>query len=413
MKTKDFLLLESYIEEIQNRKDVKVNLNAINRLLERMFEEKFTCTIIKYDIMANNNFFGACVYPSKEVVDAMVNSILSEGSKVTEANKIWKSCKDWVIEIDGALLYDNHLKTSPEEVVAVILHEIGHTVYSNTIPQRLAKLIKLRLLKINYKSQQICKIPKVAKLFKIPVYGACQSKNFNYVSERAERDADRFVVKNGYGEELNSFITKLVSYGNNRLINRTDKDIDSDINAVVSWTVENIDSLEIRKTKLKQTLKTQSQVTRSEVLAKCYEEIRDQFVNDDTEKFESELMKESFFFERQCKRVVEESMKDFFDKGKVKKIKQVDIDILKVELQKVEKIDDKFYVLDEIYRLLNRIDVALRLIDEGKENLCPLSKNTYLNFQKQLFSLRDSVLALEIPEKQYGTFIKVPKGYEG
>ena len=414
MKTKDLLLLESYIEEIQLKENVKVNLNAINRLLQRLFDSKFTCSIIEHNPMSNDEFFGAYVYPSKDVINQIINSILEEGSKSVSVVELWKKCDEWTIEIDGALLYDNHLKASPAEVVAVLLHEIGHTVYANTIPQRLYKSIKMSTVKLTFRIKQICKIPKVSKIFQIPVLGACQSKNFRYVYDRPEMEADKLVVKMGYGEELNSFITKLVACSNNRIVNRTEKDVDYDVNTIVNWTVENISALEIRKTKLKQTLKTQADTTNSSMLKACYNDIMDEFVRDDVENFELNLMKEAYFFERSCNSVVEEGLKEFFDKfGKVKKIKPMEIDVIRIEIQKIKKIDDKFFVLDEIYSILNRIDVALQYIEEGKSNKCAQSKETYLAFQKELFEMRDQVLNMEIPETQYGVFVKMPKGYEG
>jgi hypothetical protein len=70
-------------------------------------------------------------------------------------------------------------------------------------------------------------------------------------------------------------------------------------------------------------------------------------------------------------------------------------------------------VLDLIYDKLDLVNAALDYIEQGKTDKVNQSKSTLTNFKNQLEKLRQTVLNTQVKEKQYGVFIKYPKGYEG
>jgi hypothetical protein len=113
-------------------------------------------------------------------------------------------------------------------------------------------------------------------------------------------------------------------------------------------------------------------------------------------------------------KILQESILDFFDSlGKVKKVNNSDIDILSIEVNKIENNDDKIYVLDLLYDKLDIINAALDYIDQGKTDKVSQSKQTLLSMKDRLEKLRQQILNMTIKDKQYGVFIKYPKGYEG
>jgi hypothetical protein len=87
--------------------------------------------------------------------------------------------------------------------------------------------------------------------------------------------------------------------------------------------------------------------------------------------------------------------------------------MLAIEVDKIENNDDKIYVLDLIYDKLDLVNAALDFIDKGKPDKVSQSKQTLLGFKKELETMRAQVLNLQVKDKQYGVFIKYPKGYEG
>ena len=116
-------------------------------------------------------------------------------------------------------------------------------------------------------------------------------------------------------------------------------------------------------------------------------------------------------------KIAKEAFMDFFDNfGKLKKITQQEIDVLKIETSKIDSIDDKIYILDSVYKKLNIIDNALQILDSKDKEMVSkvtVSKTTLDNQRKQLLDIRDSILNKNIVEKSYGLFVKYPKGYEG
>ena len=112
--------------------------------------------------------------------------------------------------------------------------------------------------------------------------------------------------------------------------------------------------------------------------------------------------------------MAQESFVEFVSNiGKLKKVKQSDLDIIRVEMDRIETLDDKYYVLDLIYDKLNVINLGLEYYANGNASRCSQSESTLKDYKKQLEEYRMKVLDMKIVDKQYGLFIKVPKGYEG
>ena len=424
-KTEDFLFLEKCCGEIKSKTKVDENLKRIERILKRIFDIDF-----KISISENNTkeFFGMNIYPDVSTIDLLVENILSEGSDTETVVKLWQQSSKWYLEIDSILLYDLSLNANPAEIVAITLHEIGHIIYSNTVPQRINKILRYKLLKLNYQMRQLISNEKIRKLFNITIVESCGSKNFRYINTKKERIADKFVLNYGYGESLNEFIDKLIRTNGNSLINRSDKELDNDITSIVNWSVNNIKELEFRKSNLRKALKVEIIKSPSEFTKKVVQDIYTSFFGEATDKYRellseqytgesrdlySELKAEQILIEH-CKRVTTEAFGKLFDNiGKVKKVSQSDIDILRVEVDKIETNDDKIYLLDRLYMHLELVNAALDMIRMGKEKKVTQSKSTLLSMQKQLEDIREEIIAMKIIDKEYGVFIRYPKGYQG
>ena len=110
-----------------------------------------------------------------------------------------------------------------------------------------------------------------------------------------------------------------------------------------------------------------------------------------------------------------EAANSVFDKnGKLKKVSQLDIDVLAVDAERIETHDDKIYLLDRIYDKLQILEAGIDYLESGdRQKVVKQSKNTLIDMKKQLEDLRKVVLSTRIIEKEYGVFIKYPKGYEG
>jgi len=426
-KSEDLLYIDKCFMSIKNKVAVAENLNKISLALKRIFDVNFTLKVVDN---TSNTFFGMNIYPTVSTMDIMVDSIINKKSSLNDILAIWEKNEDWYVEIDSLLLYDIGLNANPPEITSVLLHEIGHVVYANTIPQRLHKLIRFKIMKLNYQMKQLISTEKIRKLFNIAIIESCSSKNYDYIDNDVEKVADRFVLQYGYGEELNSFINKLIKTQGNSMVNRSDSDMDRDITTVVNWTVLNIKELEFRKKSLRRSLKVEILKNPSELSKKVIQDIYNSFFGEVTDKYRLLLSEQAGLSEDTYNelrtdqlldefvaRVLTEASNNIFDKkGKLKKITQNDIDILTVEAERIDTIDDKIYLLDKLYSQMELINMGLDYIEsneKGMKEKVLQSKSTLLSMKDQLNDLRSQILATKIIDRQMGIWLKMPKGYEG
>ncbi len=424
--TNDFLSIEKCFFKIKNKENIDENTRQIEIILKRIFDMDFKLHITQNN---TNEFFGMSVYPSESTMDKMIESILSKKSSSKELVELWKDNDTWYIEIDSILLYDMKLNANPSEIVAVMLHEIGHIVYSQTVPEKLNRILRYSVMKLNYQLKVLAANKKIRKLFNLAILETCNSKSFSFVSDkRRESIADKFVVKYGYGEALNSFITKLIASQGNSLVDKTESEKDNDVKIIVNWTINNIRELEFRKTELKHALKVEMLKTPSKVTRTTIQNIYTDFFGSVTDTYRmllseqytgesrdiySEMQAESNLY-RTVERVLTEAKGSMFSNiGKVKKIKQSDIDILYAESERIDTNDDKIYLLDKLYAMLDTVNYSLELIDEGKGNKVAVSKQTLLNQREQLEKIRSNIINTKILDKSYGLWVRYPRGYEG
>ena len=408
-KSQDFLLIEKCFSAIKNKESNTVNLNHISAIIKRSFGLTCNLSIVIND---TNQFFGMNIYPARDTITSMISSILSEKSHTDVVIELWNKNLEWFVEIDSILLYDRTLNANPAEITSVLLHEIGHIVYSNTIPQRVNNILRYQVMQTDYAVKKLCENNKIRKLFEIVIVEACSSKNFHYTNIHAERTADNFVVTMGYGNELDNFITKLISTNGNSLINRTDDDIDKDIKTIVIWSIDNITELEFRKTKLKHAIQTELYRNPSHFVKLIFNSIKQAFFGNDSETYKN-IVTEQITIDTKCK-IVSEAFLDWFDSvGIIKKISQIDIDMIFIEIDKIENNDDRIYVLDRIYDKMDLVNLALEFINKGDTSKVRQSKQTLIGMKTQLEKARNHIIQMPIKNKQYGVFIKYPKGYEG
>ena len=407
-KSQDFLLIEKCFSAIKDKVDIINNLSKISTIIKRSFDLTFNISIVEND---TNQFFGMNIYPTINTINLTIDAILTQKSHADVVVEIWNGNKEWFVEIDSIILYDKNLNANPAEITAVLLHEIGHVVYSNSIPQRVNSILRYQIMQTDYAVKKLCENNKIRKLFDLVIAEACSSKNFHYTNVQSERIADNFVVKMGYGTELDNFITKLIATKGNSLINRSSGEMDGDVKTIILWSVDNITELEFRKNKLKHAIQTELYRNPSHFIRVVFNSIKQAFFGMDVNTYKN-MVTEQFIIDTKLK-IVNESFLDWFDvAGNVKKISQIDIDMILIEVDKIQNNDDRIYVLDRIYDKLDLVNSSIDIINKGDITKVKQSKQTLINLKTQLEKTRERIIQMQIKEKQYGVFIKYPKGYE-
>jgi hypothetical protein len=420
-KTQDLIFIEQCFYDILNKDNTNNALKKISNAVNRMFDIKTTVTISKN---TTNEFFGMSVYPEMSDTQKIVSLIISN-AKISDVVEEWQKIDNWVIEIDSMSLYD--MKFNPQELTAMLLHEIGHVRYSSSIPVRLSKVFKTEYAMANYKIKSMMTDKRFASLFILPILDAVSSKKYNYVDDRREIEADKLVVSYGYGGILNDVFDKLMTTTASSYITKSDKDLDKETEVMTAWVINNLSSLEYRKTKLRQALVVQKMKSPSKYIKDSIDMIYKIFFVDDPD-LERMMSMESSTGVREdplCEMisdqnlikyknfVIKESVSNLFDGKKLKKIHQIDLDILRVEIDKISTNDDKIFLLDRINRYIEIINTGLEYYETERDRLVPQSKHQLKMYLEELEKMRSQVLYVKITDKQYGVFIKYPKGYEG
>lgn len=427
MKSKDLIgqdldLMATYFKDIKIGKNTNANIRGIERILGRAFDLN-----VKIQIVNNNTgkFFGMTVTPER--MDRILMAILEERSSREKLYEVWREEKNWVIEIDDLLLYDKNLNANPHEIVAVLLHELGHVVYSNEAVSRANRVIKMSLMEAGMKYKKVLSERKFSTLLQLPLYESCNTKRFKIRrdNDREEYIADKFVTNYGYGQYLVTFIEKLLKTHGNSLIDRPSSDMDSDVAVLVKWSVENVASLEFRKNKLKNSMKIEQRRTPSKVIKSIVTNINETiFGKDDGKDMVEDIMREQYLYE-ELDRLMEKAistdtkikhsgmLKSLINQKRLKKIEVKELDILEVEIDRIEYHDDKIYVLELVHEMIEKITHYLDLIESGQADRVPQSKQSLLSLYERVTEMRTRLIHLKIQNPTYGLFVKYPESYEG
>lgn len=415
--TADLERLEECFEDLKLGHNDHMALKQIKKILVRLFNQNFEVIICENK---TDKFFGMSVFPDEETCQKLIDCLILDKPHRQKVLDIWAENTNWMVEIDSILLRDKNLNANPSEMVAVLLHEIGHTIYANSVPSRLFKVIKFEMTNVRLMTRNLFKHKKFRTLFFPAIVSSCGFKMYKYLGDREEMEADKFVVKMGYGNHLNDFLNKLISTQGNELLERNEKDAEQEVRIMTLWSIENINELKSRKNKLKQQLNAQFLASSSQYVKNMLYAINKIFFKGDTTSKNKldEIMLETFLtreIDYTHKKAQEEVVKEFtiLPLNKVKKIDLSEIDYIAVQIEKMDNYDDKVYLLDLIHYHLEWINMGLDYIEQGKANKVSNTKTDLLQYKKQLEQMRQQIVKTKIPEKQYGLFVKYPKGYEG
>lgn len=419
-KKPSFLHIEDCIRNIQHQKNVEQNLHTIGKLLTREFSGMTRSNKEEVDfhvsIIDNNtgNLFGASVYPSETVMNKLVHMLTEERPTSEILGEVWQSSYYWDIELDSIILYDKNLKASPGEILAVILHELGHVAFSNSVPERLNRVFRTYTMIQSVKVKNVLKSKSITKkILYFPIMAACASTNFKIGNNiKKEVIADDFAYRCDYGEDLVSFIDKLLMTQGNDLINKSEKSMEDDVKVFMQWSVENLTELNFRKNKLKQSLRIEILRNPSKYTRKIVQDIKDAMFGNDKQELYKQLVQESYVING-IKKAKDDVRKSIDKIHKLKPLKWRDLDMYQAELSRVHSVDDKIYLLENLHDELDRANLALSLIDQGRMEKVGQSKQTVIEYRIEVLKLIEKAKAIEIQKEKFGLFVKYPEGYEG
>ena len=353
--------------------------------------------------------FVMSVYPEESVLDKLVTAILSE-EKDSVIAKIWNDTTKWIIEIDTRILKDK-VNLTEKELTALILHEVGHIIYSNSVPMKIAKIARLEIAKTNLVNKQLLKDTFFSKLLYVPLLNLCNSTRHKD-SMKTEMKADKYAMQSGYGKDLASGINKIIVYAG------SETTPDEELSQLMGFSLDTLQSLQKRQNNIvRKNFATMISATPSRFAkgvlnnihtslsgsndprATVTEAVKDEFISNKIMKITDEFYTSEAFFNRV---------------HKMKRIDPAELDYIALELNNIKSNDDKMMLVSYIYSKLDIIDYYIALIDsKNPKYSVPHSRESLVQMKQRLNDYRIQAINRKLPEVNYGISIQWPTGYEG
>lgn len=377
--------------------DGRKGLDKLKKELNHFFKD-CRCREILFT-RSDSLFFGMCVYP--HVDRDLVTEILQDEKKVRFS--------EYTIEIDSKILHPS-LNVTPQELLAMVLHEVGHIVNDSGPVDEVRKVIALQLTK---KGDSL-NIPKSAQYYIIISYGIKDTvrrmTSMLFVYRDGEVLADEFVHMCGYGDDLNTIFEKICKSG--MKIN------DGTVNKLTSlaWVLSVYKEIKIKRIPALRLLKKMKGITGSQ-LEKREMEIMTDVINtiDDNNIQECcDYTNRSLYYITESKGEVKQSKYAELRKSTaIKNIRKFEQDLYeyKMRIRHVADEDDAYYLM----RMINtRISVIEDFLDHERLNEYEHKRwwsllEKYLSLREELattttyrYDYSDSLIVVKYPDIKPG-----------
>ena len=415
-------------------KDVAVLLNGFSR-------KSFSVLITEKTPAEKEPFFGMRVFPDKQAMDDLCVAITADTpASIKDMIDRWKKINSWVIEIDRRVFDRSLINFNPSELTAMLLHEVGHTVYSDKKIEMFYRIY--RECQVRLKTTDRIASKFLYFLYEIPLALVCGIREWQITSFdlREEIFADSSVSKLGYGEHLISAYDKIVkACGSGGYTNQSN--MEKSIAQSITWCNINIADLDRRKQKIKDELYNTGERTHSSYIQGMIRNIMKNMHLYKKERYTGNVVMESDLSIEFSKEFVLENtlvynMPEFnklkngirsvcemhenkiateafnFGKKKMEIPSQLDIDTIFIEIDRMQNHADRRYVLDLIYDQEEKIE-KFKEYFRYNEDLKKKYSGKMDSMLRELDSMRKAVLSKRSFDKQYKVFVKYPEGYEG
>lgn len=352
------------IAKLQERvAEVKKNPNSSNLLelrnqLNRVYRDS-NCRGVIYTNNTDKLFFGMCVLPVITDKDAV--EIVQTDNPIR--------IREYYIEIDSKL-FSPMLNLNAAEVTAVVLHEVGHLVNDASPVETLRKQVDIYLAR----NGDTLSITDSIYYRNILAFGFSDAirKLTSIFFDTEEIKADEYVIKCGYGEELESAMAK---------IQKNSWNINGDVNdklVLMSWVLRLYKNVKIRRIAALRTIRKSKALTASELERKQLESLDNSLRRiDDSSLMESVVLE----FTKP-----NEKFKEF----KVKGLKGFESDYYEFNMIKrnVTDQDDALYLMRQINTRISVIENYLETETMSESERARWDKlfNKYITLRDELSS---------------------------
>ena len=332
------------------------------------------CNGVIYTKNTDKPLFGMCVMPVINETDI---------KKMILENDFSTLKQNYFLEFDSKLF---EIGLTTRELVAVVLHEIGHIILDiDKAVDEVTKSFYMYLQK-NMETIDMKRFIKYADLLAFGFRDAIRKINNIFSDE--ETNADSYAVALGYGQELISALKKITDRCT--LLN---KDLDNKL-LVLQWTLRLYKNMKLRRIPAIRTLEKTYQMTGSELekreINKCMNALK---------QYEYDAIDESAVIEEKAKLSI-------FRRFKYKGMRGIEDDLYGLTLR-VKSVDEQ----DEALMILREINSKLAVLDDyiSSEDLDQNDLERWNAVRKKYLMLREELSKkTTYDDKYYGLFIKTP-----
>lgn len=393
------------------------SLFMIKKSLEACFKYQFDVRIIEVPEKIKTPLFIMSVLPEVSTVDKIVNAISNDSIDELGVKELWERNKAWIIEIDSRILNKDIIDVEPRELTAILLHEVGHVVYSNSIPSRINTILRYELAKSTIGTKRLLKDKIFNKLLSLPILNACiADRKMDDNNIKNEVKADEFVKKMGYRDALVNVLKK-ISHASRT--NRNAGSIDKNMLNMLNFSKETIDQLTNRYHLLvKENFERLAEECLSPTIKSIIVEFTDNLFKGNENSSVTMEKKIDNMYRYMDKVVEDEYMTEFFIfKNKtLKKIDSYELDYIEMKIGSMKTESDRLMISSYIHSKIDLVNYYLTILNDPKERkryIIPHSVEQLEAMRRRLILLSRKAVSEKLKQRNNNILVAWPTGYEG
>lgn len=330
------------LEDIRKYDGEPSDLNRLKNELNRFFKGQ-KCKEVLYTNNTDKVFFGMSVSPIMRDDDVVL--ILNSDEKYM--------IKEYYLELDSKL-FDRDLDLTSEELLAVLLHEVGHMVNTTEPAENARNVLNLYLAKTNQELDIAQSINRQA-ILSFGLRDVMRKTISIFEKDQVEEiTADEFVYKCGYGEQLESALNKIVKKRNSIANNKDNK------LSMFVWSLGLYKNIKMQRIPALRLIRKGKQISSSKLQTRDLERLERNL-----KQIDLNAVSEASFDN------LKKMYKDRIDRLKYKGVKGLKEDYYELALR-AKNVD----LSDEALIILRRINTNMSIIQDylDSENLDPKTR---------------------------------------
>ena len=373
----DFSELIDAMAKVKQNPNVK-NLNELKAELNRFYKDS-ECREIIYTHNTDKMFFGMSVMPFITETDISCSISTDEKMRIRE----------YYLEFDSKLF---DLLTT-RELVAVLLHEVGHMVNDSKPMDTITNALNVQLARKNENLPSLSNVELRSLL--LFAYKNSLQKIYSLFEYRDEEViADEFSVACGFGDDLEDAIKKIV-----RNTGKLNKGVTCKL-AIIQWSLRIYKDLGLRRLSAIRTLKKIYSMSPSELEKRSIRNV----VKVLEEPTKARALTEGLSLVDRMLDKASSAYRSFKYKG----MRGLEDDLYEYSLriENVETEEDALIILRGVNLRMSMIDDYI--LEQGK-NISDSEKERWFKLKNKYQIIRDKLSAKKIyKDKYYSLFVNTP-----